>query len=161
MADDIVSVKVNASRVNLRLEEMPDDVRRELFYEIAILGGELVDKARARAEELLQVKTGKFVGRIRFGLKRRKNSLTGRVFSSDPRANLFEWGGKTGAHEILPDKAKALLISGGKFAARVHHPGGKYKRLEIIHGAFDEMKPKIVSGLEATVNDAAARANVD
>jgi hypothetical protein len=158
MAEDI-SVKVDASRINLKLEQMPEDVRRELLFTIIIDGGNLVDLARGRAEELLQVKTGKFVGRIRFGLRRSKNSISGRVFSTDPRANLFEWGGKTGAHDILPNKAKALLIGGDRFAARVHHPGGQYKRLEIIHGAFEQMKLAIESDMEAAVERAAARAN--
>jgi hypothetical protein len=162
MPADIVEVKVNASKVDLKLEEFPEDVRRELLYEIELLGGELVDRARGRAEELLQVRTGKFVGRIRFGLKRSKNSLFGRVFSSDVRANLFEWGGTTPPHEIAPNKARALLLQmqgGTAFAARVHHPGGKYKRLQIIHGAFDEMKPQIQAGLEDVVAGAAARAS--
>lgn len=159
MADNVVDVKINASTVNLRLEQFPDDVRRELLYTIELTGGQLVDLARSRAESLLAVRTGNFVGRIRFGLKRKKNSLYGRVFSSAKTANLFEWGGKTGAHEILPDKAKALLIAGSKFAARVHHPGGHYKRLEIIHGAFDQMKPQIKAGLEDAVAGAVERIN--
>ena len=160
MAGDVVDVKVDASRINLKLEEFPEDVRRELLFAIEIEGGALVDRARARAEELLQVRTGKFVGRIRFGLKRSKNSLFGRVFSSDPRANLFEWGGTTGAHEIEPKNARALLLQmrgGTVFAARVQHPGGRYKRLQIIHGAFDEMKPEIQAALEGAVSGAAAR----
>jgi hypothetical protein len=154
-----IEVKVDASRINLKLEQMPEDVRRELLFAIELDGGKVVDLARSRAEELLQVRTGKFVSRIRFGIKRGKNSMFGRVFSSDPRANLFEWGGKTGAHDILPDKAKALLIGGNKFASIVHHPGGTYKRLEIIHGAFDTMKDQIQTDLEGAVQNAAARAS--
>lgn len=160
MSTDIVAVKVNSSKIDLRLAEFPDDVRRELLYEIELVGGELVDEARARAEQLLQVRTGKFVSRIRFGVKRNRNRIFGRVFSSDPRANLFEWGGTTGAHEIEPKNAKALLLqirSGNAFAARVHHPGGKYKRLEIIHGAFDQMKGRIETALEGAVTGATQR----
>ena len=154
-----IDIKVDASRINLKLEEMPEDVRRELLFAIIVDGGKVVDLARSRAEELLQTKTGKFVSRIRFGLRRSKNSLFGRVFSTDPRANIFEWGGKTGAHDILPDKAKALMLPGGKFAAIVHHPGGKYKRLEIIHGAFASMKGQIETDLGDAVKNAAARAS--
>ena len=158
MAGD-VGMKVDASRVNLKLEQMPEDLRAAILAAVLELGGPLVDLARSRAEELLQVRTGKFVSRIRFGLKRRKNSVFGRVFSSAKTANLFEWGGKTGAHEILPDKAKALLIGGKQFAARVQHPGGHYQRLQIIHGAFDKMKPQIQTELEGAVAGAVERAN--
>lgn len=152
-------VQVNASRVNLKLEQLPEDVRHNLLYAIELVGGTLVDKVRARAEEVLQVKTGKFVSRIRFGLERSRNRLFGRVFSSAATANLFEWGGKTGAHEILPDKAKALLIAGKQFAARVRHPGGHYRALQIVHAPFDEMKPQIESDLEAAVEGAVEKAN--
>lgn len=156
--DDIVSVKVDASRVNLKLEQLPDDVRARLSDVIYLLAGVIADQARGRAESLLQVKTGHFVRSINDKVLNRKNSITGRVSSSAKTANLFEWGGKTGAHEILPNQAKALLIN-GRFAARVHHPGGQYAPRNIIHGAFDPMKPEIVAELEAAVNGAVAHAN--
>jgi hypothetical protein len=159
MSDDAV-VQVDASRVNLKLEQMPEDVRAALLDTVIDLGGTLVDLARSRAETLLQVKTGKFVSRIRFGLKRRKNTIAGRVYSSDPTAALFEWGGKTGAHDILPNKAQALMFTiGGKtsFFAGVHHPGGTYAARNIIHGAFDPMEAQIAGALEDAVDGAVAK----
>lgn len=157
-----LDVRVNASRINLKLDEMPEAVRAELLDVIVTEGGALADLARSRAQELLQVRTGKFVRRIRFGVRQRKNRITGRVYSSDPRAHLFEWGGHTKPHEIAPDGARALLLQvrgGSKFAARVHHPGGQYAARNIIHGAFDERKTGIQASMEAAVNSAVERVN--
>jgi hypothetical protein len=154
-------IRVNASKVNLKLEEMPEEVREAVLQAVLALGGPLADLARSRAEQLLQVRTGKFLGHIKFGLRRHsKNNITGRVYSSAKTANLFEWGGTTPAHDIVPKNARALVLNmrGGKvFAGRVHHPGGKYKALQIIHGAFDEMKPAIQASLESAVKEAVAR----
>jgi hypothetical protein len=76
----------------------------------------------------------------------------------DPKANLFEFGGKTGPHDIEPDNAQALLlqIGGGKiFAAKVHHPGGDFGResfgagsqgkYSVVQLAYNEMRAEIFS----------------
>lgn len=156
---EVVTVKVNASHVDLKLAALPNEVRAAVTETALTLVGELADLARERAETLLAVRTGRFVASIKEGLRQGENSVTARVFSYAKTANLFEWGGKTGAHEILPDKVKALALPGGKFAARVQHPGGNYERRSIIHGAFAQLKPEIVSELEAAANEAAARAS--
>lgn len=150
-----VDIKVDASRVNLKLEQLPADTRDALTAKVFVDAALLAQAAAHRAP----VRTGKFERSIKPRVTVRANSVTGRVFTHDPRANLFEWGGKTGAHEILPDKAKALLIGGQRFAARVHHPGGTYKALQVIHGAFDEMKSQIEADLESAVAGAVAKAN--
>lgn len=155
----MAEIKVDASRINLKLEQMPDDVRAALLDAIISQGGELVDLARSRAGELLQVHTGKFIARIRFGLRRSKNRLTGRVYTTDPAAPILEFGGQTKPHEILPNKARALPIGGGRFAARVQHPGGHYEPRKIIMGAFDERKEPIAAALENAADGAAARAS--
>jgi hypothetical protein len=154
-----VEAKVDASRINLKLDELPDVARAALADKIYLLGGELADLARARAESLLTVRGGGFLRSIKFRYRDRKESLTGTIGAYAKTASLFEWGGKTGAHQILPDKAKALMLPGGKFVARVQHPGGHYKRLEIIHGAFTPMKPEVIAQLEAAVNEAAEHAS--
>ena len=149
------NVKVNASRATLKLERMPEDVRDALTAAVFIDAGLLAAAAQARAP----VVTGKFARSIKPRISVREKSITGTVRTRDPRANLFEWGGKTAAHDILPDKAKALLLPGGKFAAVVHHPGGKYAALNIVHGAFAQMQSQIVDDLEKAVATAAERAN--
>jgi hypothetical protein len=152
---DIVDVQINASRLNLKLEQMPADVRDALTAAVFIDAGLVARDAQDRAPK----RTGKFARSIRPRIRVTDNRVTGNVSTRDPRANLFEYGGKTKAHEILPDKAKALMLPGGKFAARVEHPGGKYAALNIVHGAFQEMQRQIQADLEKAVRDAAARAN--
>ena len=149
------NVKVDASRINLKLDRMPAAVRDALTAVVFIDAGEVARAAQSRAP----FKTGKFARSIKPHITVRENSVTGRVSTHDVRANLFEWGGKTGAHDILPNKAKALMLPGGKFAAIVHHPGGKYAALNIIHGAFEAMEGKIESDMENAVKNAAARAS--
>jgi len=158
-----LNVEVDASKANLRLQEMPVDARDNLIVAVTLLTGELQGAARSKASgDLLQVRRGKFVKSIKAGVRTAKNSITGRVYSKDVRAHLFEYGGKTPAHDIEPKNAKALLLQmrgGTLFAARVHHPGGVYQALEIIHSAFDEMKPEIVANLEKAVHEAASKAS--
>lgn len=154
MADGI-QIKVDASRITLKLERMPDDVRDALAATVFIDAGELAQAAQGRAP----VKTGKFARSIKPRIHIGEKSVTGTVSTRDPRAHLFEYGGKTAAHEILPDKAKALLLPGGKFAARVHHPGGKYAALDIVHGALAQMQRQIVEDLQRAVAGAAERAS--
>lgn len=154
MPDDF-EIKVDASHIKLKLDKLPAEVRDALTAAVFVDAGILANLAAGRAP----VKTGKFARSIKPRITVRENSVTGAIRSRDARANLFEWGGKTGAHEILPNKAKALSLPGGKFAARVQHPGGKYPKLNIIHGALEQMQSQIVSDLTNAVTTAVDRAN--
>lgn len=155
------NVQVDASRANLRLEEMPEEVRDALIVAVTLAAGELEGAAQSKASgDLLQVRTGKFVRSIKAGVRTGKNSVTGRVYSNDVRAHLFEFGGTTPPHEIAPKNAKALLLQmrgGTVFATSVHHPGSRYEARNIIHSAFDEMKSAIVEDLERAVLDVVSR----
>jgi hypothetical protein len=149
-----VKITMNTSKLDLRLEQMPQEVHDALVLAVTLDAGELQGAAQARAEELLQVRSGKFVRSIKAGVRQREGHVTGRVSSKDPRAGLFEWGGHTPPHEIAAKNAQALLLqmqSGTRFAAHVDHPGGEYKALQILQGAFDEMKSDIAADLEAAV----------
>lgn len=156
-------VQVDASRATLRLEEMSPEVRDALIVAVTLAAGELEGSARSKASgDLLQVRTGKFVKSIKAGVRTSGNRITGRVYSKDPRAGLFEYGGTTPPHEIAPKNAQALLMQvrgGSVFAARVQHPGGKYQARHIIHSAFDEMKTDIVANMEQAVEGASASAS--
>src|SRR5579885_693350 len=152
MAD--VEVKINSRRVNLMLEKMPPNVRAAVVDTVIKQGGTIADLARSRAEQLLQVHTGKFVSRIRFRLRARGNRVTGRVYSTHPAAAILEFGGTTKPHQIVPRKARALLIGNDHFAARVQHPGGHYQGRMIILGAFDQSKEALAAALEAAVDNA-------
>ncbi len=65
-------------------------------------------------------------------------------------AAIQEYGGKTSAHEILPDKARALaFMIGGtlRFAKSVHHPGSTIPARPYLGSALDEMSGDIVAAL--------------
>lgn len=162
MADPIVSVQIDSSRLNLKLDALTPEVRDSLLATIFIETGILAGRVQARAEERLQMRTGKFLRSIKPWAKARgENQVYGGVEIRDPTANLFEWGGTTPPHEITPDTAKALLLNmrGGKvFAKRVQHPGGKYEARTILHTPFGEMKPEIEDALIKAVDTAVARA---
>ncbi len=72
-------------------------------------------------------------------------------------AAIQEYGGKTGAHEILPVKAQALAFMAGgalRFARRVEHPGSMIPARSYLGSALDDMRDDIV----AELGDAAAGA---
>jgi phage gpG-like protein len=71
-----------------------------------------------------------------------------------PYAAILEFGGKTSAHEILPDKAKALaFVVNGKqfFARRVQHPGSTFAARSYLGSALDEQSDDIAQGLQDVV----------
>jgi phage gpG-like protein len=72
-------------------------------------------------------------------------------------AAIQEYGGKTGAHEILPVKARALaFVAGGvqRFARRVEHPGSLIPERSYMRSSLDDMRDEILAALA----DAAAEA---
>jgi phage gpG-like protein len=72
-------------------------------------------------------------------------------------AAIQEYGGKTGAHEILPDKAKALafLVAGAmRFARKVEHPGSVIPERSYLRSSLDEMSDEILAALAATPTEA-------
>ena len=72
-------------------------------------------------------------------------------------AAIQEYGGKTGAHEILPVKAQALaFIAGGaqRFARRVEHPGSLIPERSYLRSSLDEMKEEILDALSEAAAEA-------
>jgi hypothetical protein len=156
----IVDIELNSSKLNLRLDEMPGRVHDALLLETTLEAGELQGDARSNAESLLAQHSGKFVDHIKAGVRQTPHSVTGRVYSNDPTAALFEWGGHTSPHEIDPNTAHALRFLNRQgataFAASVHHPGGRYDALQIIHSAFRETETEIKQRLVDAVLKALA-----
>jgi phage gpG-like protein len=72
-------------------------------------------------------------------------------------AAIQEYGGKTGAHEILPVKARALafVVDGAEhFARRVEHPGSLIPERSYLRSALDDMKDEIVDALAGAAGEA-------
>ncbi|MDE3175056.1 MAG: hypothetical protein KGM15_02980 [Pseudomonadota bacterium] len=72
-------------------------------------------------------------------------------------AAIQEYGGRTGAHEILPTKAQALaFVVGGaaRFARRVQHPGSTIPAHHYLLSSLDESRDAIVAALANVANEA-------
>ena len=156
-----VKVRVDASKTRLRFDRLPRDVLKRISAEALNFEEELVGRAKGLASgTVLQVKTGKYLSHIKGSVRERASGVYGRVWINDVKAHLFEFGGRTGPHDIEPDSAQALLlqIAGGKvFAAKVHHPGGDYGResfgvgsqgkYSVVQVAYNQMRSEIFTRL--------------
>lgn len=72
-------------------------------------------------------------------------------------AAIQEYGGKTGAHEILPLKAHALAFAvdgAQRFARRIEHPGSLIPERSYLRSALDDMKDEIVETLAGAAGEA-------
>ena len=77
-----------------------------------------------------------------------------RVFSSGDikYAAIQEFGGHTPAHDIVPNKARALAFTvGGRmvFAKVVHHPGSTIPQRSYLRSSLADMENQIVLELKA------------
>ncbi len=152
----VIDVKLSASRVQLRLDRMPDEVRAMLGTTARMLDDALVARAKSLASGgVLKVRTGSYVASIRGSVRVSQRSVSGSATSRDRRAHIFEFGGETSPHLELPKikQAMAFMMGAGKvFASMVHHPGSHIAEHSVIHAAFDEMKGDIQADLQAAVS---------
>jgi hypothetical protein len=162
MFDAGFAVRVDASRIDVRLGELAPAVKRAVVDVTRLF----VDEVRSLAQtfaagEVLHVITGRFVASIKGSVRVGEDKVTGKVHSRDERAGIFEWGGTTRPHEILPVNARALAFmgpsSGQVFATVVHHPGSHIAKHSTIHAAFDGLKDQIREGIVDAGKAAAAR----
>lgn len=141
---------------------MPSAVRARLRTTAEILDQELLAAARARAAGgVLRERSGSFVASIKGSVRSSDRSVSGRVYTRDERAKLFEYGGTTPGHDILPTSAMALAFVMGSaqvFAAHVHRPEAHYDARHVIGGAFSDMKGDIEAELRGAVRDGLAEA---
>lgn len=160
MASPSFQVSTKFNKIQIRLDELPNNMRTRLRSVAKTLELELLSLARARASgEVLQEDSGKFVASIRGSVRSTKKKVSGRVFSKDPRAMLFEWGGSTPARDILPNAMQVMAFMGSAgqvFASIVHRPVVQYDARHIIGGAFAQMKGDIEAEMTGAVRDAAA-----
>ena len=72
-------------------------------------------------------------------------------------AAIQEYGGRTAAHEIVPDKAQALaFLVGGvlRFARRVQHPGSTIPPHAYLQSSLEESSDEIVAELASVATEA-------
>ena len=75
-------------------------------------------------------------------------------------AAIQEYGGRTGAHEILPAKAQALAFVVGaaqRFARKIEHPGSVIPERSYLRASLDEMSNEIETALAAAAAEALDR----
>jgi phage gpG-like protein len=117
---------------------------------------QLEDKIKANLSgAILQSRSGALLGSISSDIEDDGSGVTTTVTSADvPYAGILEYGGKTGAHDILPSKARALaFVAGGtqRFAGIVHHPGATIRAFAFMSSALDDLRDEIGAGLKAAV----------
>lgn len=156
----IFSVEADAEQTRLllyNLDQISPGMRRTLVREETRAEALLIDRARALASTLLQVKSGRFVASIAGEITDEPSQVMTRVFSGDPEAAILEYGGTIPAHEERPETARALMFrvgSGTVFAAKVEHPADVIKPHPTIHRAFAELLPEILSAIITGAGDA-------
>ncbi len=109
--------------------------------------------------QVLQVRTGALRNSIGAESSLDGDQVRIRVFSSGDikYAAIQEYGGRTPAHEILPNKAKALaFVTGGGlvFAKVVHHPGSTIPERSYLRSSLADMATDIATELKSAVTDA-------
>jgi phage gpG-like protein len=116
--------------LDARLAALPDDMQALLESKARTLAEKLAAKVRDEklSGEALQTQSGALKASIVADISDEGGALTATVGSvGDVKyAAIQEYGGRTSAHEILPDKASVLafLLGGAQhFARRVEHPG--------------------------------------
>jgi hypothetical protein len=154
-------VKVDATRVRVRLDAMPDKVRTALRSIVQALDSELLSRVQSNTP----VKTGKLRSAFRGHVRAGKTKVSGSV-DVDKSINgergiaaIIESGANVPAHEILPKIAKALAFMGSAgqmFAARVQHPADRVPAFHMLSDALADMQGEIVSEIEETVRISAA-----
>lgn len=119
--------------------------------------------ARVRDEKLsgqaLETKSGALKASIAASVAVEGGAVTATVGSvGDVKyAAIQEYGGRTSAHEILPDKAQALaFIVGGvmRFARRVEHPGSTLPARRYLSASLAESRDQILAEFGSAVTEA-------
>jgi phage gpG-like protein len=141
-----------------RLGVLPDRLRAALAEKVDALAQSLFSRVVGvnLSGGVLNARSGALRDSIQVESSPRDSQIGAEIFSDGdvPYAAIQEFGGKTAAHEILPDKARVLAFVGnGKqvFARRVQHPGSQIPARSYLRSALDEQGDEIVQDLTEVV----------
>ena len=141
-----------------RLGAMPDRLRAALAEKVDALAQSLFAQVVGvnLSGGVLRARSGALRDSIRMQASQRDDLIRSDIFSDGdgPYAAIQEYGGKTAAHEILPDKARVLaFVMNGKqiFARRIQHPGSQIPERSYLRSALDEQGDDIAQGLTDVV----------
>src|SRR5271156_3072776 len=139
-----------------RLDAYPAALASELAAKAQELASALADKVKYEklAGEVLASRSGALAASIAAEVSGDGEDVAATVgsFGDVKYAAIQEYGGKTGAHEILPGKASVLaFIAGGAmhFARRIEHPGSAIPERSYLRSSLDDMRDEIVATLAA------------
>lgn len=148
----------DAAELSARLNALPDQMRAALAQKIDSLAQALYAQVVGvnLNGALVDVRSGALRDSIQVETQSQDGTFGARIYSSGdvPYAAILEFGGKTAAHEILPDKAKALaFFMNGKrvFARRIQHPGSSFASRSYLGSALEEASDDISSSLTEIV----------
>ena len=137
---------------------MPDRLRAALAEKVDALAqslfAQVVDVNLSGG--VLRAQSGALRDSIRIQTSQQDGFVGADIFSDGdvPYAAIQEYGGKTAAHEILPDKARVLaFVVNGKqvFARRIQHPGSQIPERSYLRSALEEQGDDIAQGLTDVV----------
>lgn len=139
-----------------RFAAMPAAIRSALNAKAILLAQALKDHVvqDKLAGQILQSRTGALRASIDAEVSVDGDQTQVRLFAGEAvkYAAIQEFGGRTPAHDIAPDKAKALAFTvGGRrvFARIVHHPGSTIPARPYLSSALADMGPQIAAELKA------------
>jgi phage gpG-like protein len=149
-----------ADALDQRLSDLPLAMSAQLEAKARALAATLV--ARIRDEklsgQLLATRSGALKASISAQVVNSGGTLLATIGSAGVKyAAIQEYGGRTSAHEILPDKAQALafLVGGSlRFARSVNHPGSTLPARAYLLTTLDEASDEIVASLAAVAAEA-------
>ena len=150
-----------AEALDRQLASLPAAMLARLEAKARDLAASLVNKVREEklSGGILQMRSGVLKASIAAEVSVEGGELNAKVgsFGDVKYAAIQEYGGRTSAHEILPDKAQALAFIGGggqRFARRVQHPGSTIPAHAYLQSSLDEARDAIVAELSGVANEA-------
>ena len=128
-----------------RLAGLPDLLRQALAEKVDAQAQSLFEQVVGvnLSGGVLNARSGALRDSIQLEMSQQDGLVGADIFANGaaPYAAIQEFGGKTAAHEILPDKAKVLafVMNGGQaFARRIQHPGSQIPSRSYLRSALDE-----------------------
>jgi phage gpG-like protein len=152
----------DAAEFSARLDVLPDQLRAALTEKVQALASALYAQVVGvnLSGSILNARSGALRDSIQIEVQAQDARIDAKIFSDGdvPYAAILEFGGKTAAHEILPDKTRALaFLTNGKqvFARRIQHPGSTFAARSYLGGALDDASGEIVATLREVIAAAA------
>lgn len=143
----------------MSLASAPEAVVSALADKASTLRAALLAKIDANLSgAVLQTRSGRLRASIRGSVDRDESGVSVVLESLGvPYAAIQEYGGRTGPHEIVALKAKALRFvgpDGPVYARHVHHPGSTIPERSYLRSALAAMRDEIEQDLAGAVRAA-------